>query len=134
MVRVRIQERYQGWYWDSGTGVTLNKTDRIGKEVDEDDKMVRLGLDQEILELVTAEEVKKQEAIKMDGEKKEEKKEEPKVEEKPKENIITDTPQQPAMKEVVNPTNTVEMNKAKEEANKNVGIKVPESTGSAFNS
>ena len=114
MIRVRLCETYNNWYWDSGNGVTLRKDDREGQEVNEDNHIVRLALDQGFLEVVTEEELNKvRESLKMKEE--EEKKEENKEEkvEKVKEQIMTDSPPKATIKEVVTPDNTKQMEKIK---------------------
>jgi hypothetical protein len=94
MIRVRLTEDYPNWYWNSGNGVTVNKENRAGVLVDEDNKMVRLALDQGFLELVTEEELMRVNASK----------------------IITDIPStEKSIKEVVTPENTEQLEKVKSE-------------------
>lgn len=118
-IRVRIIESYNGWYWNSGNGVTINKENREGILVNPGNKYVDMALDHGILEIVTTKELKRViAAAPKDPEPapaKEAKpaKEEPKV----KESIITDTPDtSKAIKEVVTPENNKKLEKIKEEA------------------
>ncbi len=102
MLRVRLAESYPNWYWNSGSGVTLLKENREGIEVNEDDRMIRIALEQGFLEVVSDEELKK---VKAENKPKDESK------------IITDTPQNPKIiKEIVTPQNTEEIKKIKEDA------------------
>ena len=97
-MRVRLSETYPNWYWNSGSGVTIKKEDREGIEADENDRMVKIALEQGFLEIVTPEELEKVRA-----EKKESK-------------IMTDVPDtKKSMKEVVTMENTEKMNEVKEE-------------------
>jgi len=82
MIRVRLKKEYPHFYWDSANGVTIKKSDREGVLVEEDNKIVRLALQQGILEIV---------------------KEESK--------IITDIPNKPTIKEVVTIQNSEEIKK-----------------------
>lgn len=97
MIRVRLVEEYQNWYWNSATGFTIRKDNREGIMMNEDDNQVRLALDQGILEIVTDETLKELR--------------EQKEEDKPK--IITDIPTKETIKEVVTEENTKNMEKLK---------------------
>lgn len=101
MVRVRICEDCQQWYWNSGTGITINKDNREGIEVNPQDFAVKQALTSGIIEIVTDEKLKKI-------------KEELTQEEKTK--ILTDVPDtKNTMKEVVSDDNNKQMEKVKEE-------------------
>jgi len=77
MIKVRLVEKYPGFYWDSGTGVTIKKENREGIFVDENNVIIRNTINMGILEVVqeTEEEL----------------------------NIIQDTPQKETIKEIVGP-------------------------------
>jgi len=93
-MRVRLSEKYSNWYWDSGNGITLRKDDRVGVEVSPGNKLVELALDGGILEVVTDEEL-----ARVSGEPK----------------IITDVPDtSKAIKEIVTPENTKQLEKVKD--------------------
>jgi TusA-related sulfurtransferase len=96
MVRVRLTENYSNWYWDSGNGVTLRKDDRVGVEVTSNNKLIELALDGGILEVVTDEELAKQQHA---------------------EKIISDIPDtSKTIKEVVSQENTKQLEKVKDGA------------------
>jgi len=113
MIRVRLIESYNNWYWNSATGVTIKKEDRIGIEVDENDRMVRMALDQGFLEVVSDEEFEIQKKIQ------ENIKPEPVIEQKPIEVKISNTglTTKNVFKEVITPENEEVMKKTKEDLN-----------------
>ena len=113
MIRVRLIESYNNWYWNSATGVTIKKEDRIGIEVDENDRMVRMALDQGFLEVVSDEEFEIQKKIQ------ENIKPEPVIEQKPIEVKISNTglTTKNVFKEVITPENEEVMKKIKEDLN-----------------
>jgi len=114
MIRVRLIEEYQNWYWNSATGITIKKEDRVGVEVDENNEMVRLALNQGFLEMVSDEEYEKQMALLN----KPVVKEETTILKQPEEVskiMNTGMTTQNTMREVVSPANTESMNKIKEE-------------------
>ena len=113
MIRVRLIESYNNWYWNSATGVTIKKEDRIGIEVDENDRMVRMALDQGFLEVVSDEEFEIQKKIQ------ENIKPKPVIEQKPIEVKISNTglTTKNVFKEVITPENEEVMKKTKEDLN-----------------
>jgi hypothetical protein len=109
MIRARLIESYQNWYWNSATGVTLRKDDREGQMVDENDKMIRRALDQGFLEIVSEEELAKVRALNKKAE------EAKKTEKDSGKKIIEDkVDTSRTIKEVITLENTEQMNRIKE--------------------
>lgn len=54
-LKVRVKDTYPNQFWNSGTGLTLRRDDRVGQEWREDDPVVFNALKMNILELAPAE-------------------------------------------------------------------------------
>lgn len=52
MVKVRVAEDHNQWYWNSGVGHTIRKDNREGIEVPDNNLALRAALDSGILEIV----------------------------------------------------------------------------------